>query len=184
MRDFPTERRAHAILLTGMPGVGKTTVIRRVAVGLGGRRIRGFTTEEIRKGGQRLGFRLETFDGQSTVLSHVDIRSGHRVGKYGVDVVALDRVVDSALSLVDPPETYLIDEIGKMECLSVLFIAAITKLLDSSHPLVATITARGRGLIEQAKQRPDVEVWEVTRQNRDGMPDRVISEVLRGESLR
>ena len=97
MGDFPTDRRAHAILLTGMPGIGKTTVIRRVAAGLGGRRIRGFTTEEIRKGGQRLGFRLETFDGQSTVLSHVDIRSGHRVGKYGIDVVALDRVVGSAL---------------------------------------------------------------------------------------
>ena len=71
-----------------------------------------------------------------------------------------------------------------MECLSMLFIVAMTKLLDSSHPLVATIAARGRGLIEQAKQRPDVEVWEVTRRNRDGMPDRVISEVLRGENLR
>ena len=97
MLDRPGRGAKHALLLTGPPGVGKTTVVRRVAAGLAGRRIRGFTTEEIRIGGQRVGFRLETFDGRSVTLAHVDMCSRHQVGKYRVDVATLDDLVGSAL---------------------------------------------------------------------------------------
>lgn len=65
--------REPIILLTGMPGVGNTTIIRRVAEGLSDRRLGGFVTEEIRHGRERVGFSLQTFDGHSTVLSHVEI---------------------------------------------------------------------------------------------------------------
>src|ERR687897_879407 len=41
----------HTLLLTGAAGVGKTTVIRRVAEALHDRRIQGFLTEEIREEG-------------------------------------------------------------------------------------------------------------------------------------
>jgi len=46
------------LLLTGAPGVGKTTLVRRAAEGLSGLRVAGFTTEEIRDGGRRRGFRV------------------------------------------------------------------------------------------------------------------------------
>ena len=46
------------LLLTGVPGIGKTTVIRRAADRLKGRRLGGFYTEEIREQGDRRGFRL------------------------------------------------------------------------------------------------------------------------------
>lgn len=154
--------------------MGKTTLMRRVAEGLAGRRLGGFTTGEIRLQGQRVGFGLTTFDGRSAVLAHVDERSPHRVGKYGVDVAALDSVADAALAPAGA-EVYLVDEIGKMECLSARFVAALTRLLDSGQPLVATIAARGGGLIEAVKKRPDVEVWTVTHDNRDSLPARVVS---------
>jgi nucleoside-triphosphatase len=165
----------HALLLTGPPGVGKTTVVRRVAGGLAGRRVQGFTTEEIRVGGQRLGFRLETFDGRSVTLAHVDLSSRYRVGRYRVDVATLDDLVDSALAMDPPAEAYLIDEIGRMECLSARFVAAVTALLDSGRPLVATVAVRGGGLIENAKRRPDAEVRAVTRENRDALPSRILA---------
>src|SRR5439155_1704294 len=91
-------REARALLLTGARGSGKTTIVRRVASELSGARLRGFTTAEIRKDGKRVGFRIETFDGESAVLAHVSLRSEHRVGRYGVDVASLDRIVASALS--------------------------------------------------------------------------------------
>ncbi|MFZ1060598.1 MAG: nucleoside-triphosphatase, partial [Candidatus Rokuibacteriota bacterium] len=50
-------REGHVLLITGNPGSGKTTVIRRVAAALSGRRLGGFYTEEIRVGGERRGFR-------------------------------------------------------------------------------------------------------------------------------
>jgi nucleoside-triphosphatase len=72
-------------------------------------------------------------------------------------------------------QVYLVDEIGKMECLSPRFVAAVQALLDSPRLLVATIAARGGAFIEATRKRPDVELWTVTRQNRDGLPDKVLT---------
>ncbi|MGH9318007.1 MAG: nucleoside-triphosphatase [Thermoanaerobaculia bacterium] len=62
-----------------------------------------------------------------------------------------------------------------MECLSARFVEAATALLDSRKPVVATIASRGGGLIEGAKRRPDVALWQVTRGNRDALPARVLA---------
>jgi nucleoside-triphosphatase len=82
------------LLLMGVPGIGKTTVIRRVAARLKGRRLGGFYTEEIREDGVRRGFRLVEFDDTVRVIAHVDFPKVHRVGKYRVDVEAIDVAVD------------------------------------------------------------------------------------------
>src|SRR5579885_397610 len=82
---------AEVLVLTGRPGVGKTTLIRRLADALGSR-AGGFYTEEIRQGGRRVGFRLVTLDGEQAVLAHVGWRDRpHRVGRYGVDIAVVDR---------------------------------------------------------------------------------------------
>jgi nucleoside-triphosphatase len=166
--------RMHAILLTGRPGIGKTTAVRRAADALSGWRIRGFTTGEIRSAGYRLGFQLETFDGRSVVLARVDLKSPHRVGRYGVDLGALEAIAESALSIAKGADVYVLDEIGKMECLSPRFATAVTAILDSDRPVIATVALHGGGLIEQVKRRTDVELWQVRRDNRDELPDRIV----------
>lgn len=166
--------KARALLLTGAPGVGKTTAVRKVSQELRACRLRGFTTKEIREEGTRVGFRLETFENESAVLARLSIRSPHRVSEYGVDVDALDGIVASALRPSARTDLYLIDEIGKMECFSERFMIAVEELLDSRRLLVATVAQRGGGFIEEVKRRPDVELWTVTRRSRDEMPDRVL----------
>jgi nucleoside-triphosphatase len=163
-----------ALLLTGAPGVGKTTIMQEVLRALSGRKIRGFLTGEIRRAGQRVGFELTTIGGRRTVLAHVDVDSRHRVGRYGVDVAALDAAAEEALALDDATEVYVVDEIGKMECSSARFRAAIRRLLVSAQPLVATVALRGTGFIAEVKDRKDVEIWEATRTNRDQMPERIV----------
>ncbi len=147
-----------ALLLTGVPGIGKTTIVKRVAAALSGRRIRGFVTREIRRAGRRVGFELSTFTGHKKVLAHVDVDSRHRVGHYGIDVAALDVIGEEALALDDATDVYLVDEIGKMECFSAKFRAAMRSLLDSRQPLVATVALRGSGFIAEVKDRVDVEL--------------------------
>jgi nucleoside-triphosphatase len=179
------------LLLTGAPGVGKTTVIRRVAAALRDRHLGGFYTEEIRSHGQRQGFRLITFDGQpektpdharaanleaaSEVIAHADLPKTWRVGKYGVAVPALDALVEKALALEPRTEVYLVDEIGKMECLSPRFIAAMRALLAGNRPVVATIALKGVGFIAEVKQLPQALLWLVTPKNRDQIPDQVLA---------
>jgi nucleoside-triphosphatase len=72
---------ARVLLITGRPGAGKTTVIRKVAASLSSRHVAGFYTEEIRGRAGRQGFRAVTFDGETRVISHVDLGGPHRVGK-------------------------------------------------------------------------------------------------------
>lgn len=161
-----------ALLLTGPPGVGKTTALRRAAEELSDLKIRGFTTAEIREAGERVGFRIETFDGDEAVLAHVKIRSPHGVGKYRVDVEALDRVATQELTARGAGAVF-IDEIGKMETLSKIFVERVEALLDSRVVLVATVGQRGGGFIAAVKRRPDVLLWTLSRANRDRMPEEI-----------
>ena len=78
-------RRRKNLLLKGRPGIGKTTIVRRVLDQLKGVKADGFFTEEIRERGERKGFLIKTLDGMSRVLSHVKFSSRVRVGRYGVD---------------------------------------------------------------------------------------------------
>ena len=167
--------KSHVLLLSGVPGVGKSTVLRNVKRLLGPRPLRGFLTEEVRNArGQRSGFQIESFDGRSARLADVSSRSSDRVGRYGVDVGALERVAVPALAL-DERAVYLIDEIGKMECLSSALVKAVVRLLDSGRPLIATVAQRGAGFIVDVKRHPNAELWQVTRENRDDLPARIVS---------
>ena len=110
------------ILLTGLPGVGKTTVIKQLADSLAAFHPVGFFTQEIREHGIRKGFELITLDGQHQLLSHVNIPGPHRIGKYGVDLDGFEELFSSLDLPHSPSRVVILDEIGKMECLSQRFI--------------------------------------------------------------
>lgn len=162
-----SNKQPHILLLTGTPGIGKTTLICKVASQQSQYRIGGFYTEEIREGGQRKGFRLVTFQGEEGIIAHVNFDHHYRVSKYGVDVEMIDHFADTTLTLADDIDCYLIDEIGKMECFSRIFVKRVETLLNSSKPVIATVAKKGSGLIEKAKQWPGSQLWELTHANRD-----------------
>jgi nucleoside-triphosphatase len=154
------------LLLTGRPGVGKTTLVRRVLEGLSGIPVTGFYTAEIRSGGRRLGFRVITLDGQEAVLAHVEIRSQYRVSRYGVDVAAFEEVALPSLAPGQRTGLVAVDEIGKMECFSRAFREAVVHALNADTPVLATVALRGNRFIEGLKSREDVELIKVTPTNR------------------
>jgi len=143
-------------------------VIVRLADRLRHLHLAGFYTEEMREHGHRQGFRAVTFSGRTTVLAHVSFKSRSRVGRYGVNIAAFEDVVLPELRR--PCDVTFIDEIGKMECFSFPFVAAVRELLDGTTPIVATVAGKGGGFIAEVKTRTDVEVREVTHSNRDELP--------------
>ncbi len=160
--------------------MGKTTLVRRVAARLDGLHVAGFTTEEIREGGRRLGFRIVDFEACDRIMAHVDFPGPARVGRYGVDMAAIEAIAATSLAPDPAVDLYVVDEIGKMECLSEGFVTALRALLDSDRRVLATIARKGGGFIAEVKRRGDAELWEVTARNRELLPDRILAWV-RGE---
>jgi nucleoside-triphosphatase len=156
------------ILITGLPGVGKTTLIRGLAKRLAEYHPAGFYTEEIRNAeGNREGFRIVTLSGRRLVLAHIDFTGRSRVGRYGVDVAEFNQLLRRLDLGHARSRLFIIDEIGKMECLSHEFVNEVSALLDGPHTVVATIAMKGEGFIRQVKSRPDCRLVTVTRENRD-----------------
>ena len=166
--------RFKILLLTGSPGCGKTTVLERAVEDLGDLRLAGFLTREIREDDQRVGFEAIGLGGHRVILAHVRYRSPISVGRYGVEPDRLIPLINK--EMIRPPGTvdaYLIDEIGKMECHCPQFIDAVSRLLEGSVPVVATIALRGGDFIAEVKDRRDVQIVEVTRANRQALPGKI-----------
>lgn len=174
-------KRGEHILITGLPGSGKTTLFRRLVDELQHLNPVGFYTAEIRKSGTRQGFNLKGLDGRTGVLAHVEFRTGFRVGKYGVDVNGFEAFLNG-IPLLDP-ETgpVMIDEIGKMECLSNRFTEIMKDVLSSEKQLIATIAQKGGGLIADLKKRSDVQLFTLARENQGILVEQICSAVLQLE---
>jgi nucleoside-triphosphatase len=157
------------VLITGAPGVGKTTVVQKVLKELSVL-VGGFTTEEIREGGKRLGFRLRTLDGQEGILAHVGSRSKYRVGKYGVEVETFERIAVPALDrALRRNQLVVLDELGRMELYSRKFQDKVMEVFGSTMPIMAVIQDRRNPFLDGIRGRGDVTMYRVTVENRDDL---------------
>lgn len=159
-----------AYLLTGRPGVGKTTCVRAVLERVA-RPAGGFVTEEIRERGTRVGFALRTLDGRRATLARVDRPGAPRVGKYSVDVAALDRIgVPAIRAAVSEGRLVVIDEIGKMEMASAAFCEAVEEALASPATVLGTILLASHPWADRIKAHRAVRIIALTPSNRDALP--------------
>jgi nucleoside-triphosphatase len=164
------------LLITGLPGIGKTTLIKKISEELKHLHPVGFYTTEIREEGMRKGFELISLEGKKGILSHIDIKSPYRVGKYKVDIKSFEDFLDSIPFFHPLTRLIIIDEIGKMECYSDKFKKLLKEILDSEKWVIATIALKGSELIAEIKEREDIKLFEMTKSNRDFL----LSEILKG----
>ncbi len=155
----------NVFLLTGIPGSGKTTVIRKIVSRLSCE-VGGFYTEEIRESGTRTGFRLITLDGRQGVLAHVNIRQAPHISRYGVDIAVLDDIgVDCLTRAIAEMDVVVIDEIGKMELFSTSFQLAVSDAINSEKRVLGTIMRSSHPWADEIKRHPNVVISTVTRAN-------------------
>jgi nucleoside-triphosphatase len=165
------------ILLTGSPGIGKTTVIMRVLENLSSTFAGGFWSTEIRRGRRRIGFAIKTIDGEDGILAHKEQGQGPRVGSYIVNIDDIERIaIPSMVKARDLGKIIVIDEIARMELCSPLFSHEVVKCLDTKQVL-GTIQNRQDSFLDSIKSRPDVRLFTITRRNRDHLPSLILSQI-------
>lgn len=148
----------------------------------GGVPVGGFVTGEQRDGdGRRTGFVVRDLAGESAVLADQDLVSAVRVGRFGVDVAAFERVGLPALRrAVGSGGVVVIDEIARMELACPGFVGLVVEAMDSSSPVVATVHARPDPFTDALKARPDVQVIGVDAATRDSLPGQLSGLLMTG----
>lgn len=163
------------IFIRGKPKSGKTTLIIKIIEKLKNISSGGFYTEEIREGKNRVGFMIRTFGEEEGILSHVNFKSGPRVGKYRVDINAINKlIVDSIKGAIRDKDIVIIDEIGKMEMFSENFKSAVKNALDNKKRVLATIPVYPNTFLDSLKSRPDIEIFNLDMDNRDRLAEGIL----------
>jgi nucleoside-triphosphatase len=119
-----------------------------------------------------VGFEIVTLSGRTGTLAHIDLPGPPRVGRYGVNLADLDSIGVSAIqAAIDGDDLVVIDEIGPMEIHSSAFKAAVLEALQSEKPILGSVVRRSTPFGNRVKSQPRVELFEITRQNRDEIAD-------------
>ncbi|MBN1859697.1 NTPase [Candidatus Bipolaricaulota bacterium] len=161
------------IVLTGRPGVGKTTLILSAVSGLD-RKAGGMVTSEIRKCGHRVGFSVtDLATGHAGVLAHIHQTDGRQIGRYRVCLADLNAVGIAAIrnAVADPTiALVVIDEIAPMELVSPDFVPAVEQALACGKPLlISTHAHTDHPLVHDIRRRLDL--VRVKLSNRDDLAD-------------
>lgn len=175
--------RKRVLVLTGAPGVGKTTVLIKTVEALKAKGISvgGMVSREAREGNVRVGFELlDLTSGNQGWLAHTRQKTGPQVGKYHVNLLDLETIGAKAIiDAIEKCDAIAIDEGGPMELFSLKFKQAVQAALDSQKLVLAVVHAKAKDLLlTEIRERGDLEVFTVTLANRSGL-----AEVLTNKAL-
>ena len=152
------------ILITGPPASGKSTFIQNI---IKGKKAHGIFTPEIRKDGERWGFKVVNIrTGHETIMASVAIKP-HVISKYGVNMEEFEHVAIPAIEegIKSADSIIVIDEIGNMELFSEKFKKLVMKALDTKRVL-ATISSKVKtDFAARIRARPDIKLYYLTRAN-------------------
>jgi len=135
--------------------------------------VSGITTEEVRSGGARTGFKIRSLtSGEEGWLATNTAQEGPRIGSYRVNTSDLERVGAVALQSAARGDTrlVLIDEVGPMEMTSTSFRRALAEVLSTSKIIVASVKYGSQYReVEEAGKLGETIMLTISRENRDSL---------------
>jgi len=170
------------ILVTGRPGIGKTSILRRTVKELKNRKyeVGGMICREVREGGVRVGFEIMDLSTETRGwLAHVNQPTGPKIGKYHVNSTDLEVIgVGAILDALQNADILAVDELGPMEFSSAAFSKALVKAVESSKPLIGTIHyGLENSIIDSIKKREETEILKVTYKNRENLHNLIANKI-------
>ncbi len=174
------------VVVTGLPGIGKTTLIKKIAHNLGKRAI-GFWTEEVRdrKTKKRIGFKVITTEGEQMLFASKTFSSKYLVGSYGVNVERFERIVLPLFEKIKKEgkgKVIIVDEVGKMELFSKSFRNQIRDIVfNPTTDIIITIPLRDvHPLVRDIRRLPSAVLIELNKENREVMEQEILKLFTQG----
>ena len=180
------------IFLTGKIQVGKSTILRSILEDHPDWQLKGFFTKWIRRGpSNKAGLYIfpadrETIFNVQDYLDNIDeddcplldpdlLKSENLLAEFSSDnykkkcvhTEAFDLWGKKLLSDKKKADLIIMDEIGIFEDGSKDFLKAVTTILNGSTPVMGIVSARKGDVTYAVENSPNVEVIEVTKENRD-----------------
>lgn len=173
------------LLLTALPRTGKSTAIKKIVNMLGPTNCGGFYTEEIRENDDRVGFRIKTINGKTSILSHININSNYKISKYYVDLEAFENLclneLDNAIK-DDNIKYIIIDEIGPMQLFSETYKKMLLELLECNKPIIGTIFMNPYEWLDEFKKNKNIKLIDITFDNRDKLPLEIVDLITKNDT--
>jgi nucleoside-triphosphatase len=165
---------AKNVFITGIPGVGKTKLLKKLAHDLSMLVIKGYYKEKIVEENSTRGFRVISFDYKEQILAHVFIEGPNKIDGFGVNVEGFEKFILAQLENLNRVDLFIFDEIGKMECLSESFCKRFEKILDSKIPVIAAYSHHSTFKLKELKKRKDTVFLQMTSKNSDDIWKQVL----------
>jgi len=163
--------------ITGPPGIGKTTLLARVAERLkeAGLRVGGLITLEVRAGSHRIGFDvLDLMTGARAPLARVG-EGEPKLGRYALKGEGLALAREALVRALREAEVVILDEIGPMELKDETLATVMGTALEDEKPLVASVHAKSAHPLAAAARQTAIRLNE---ENRDALVKALGNEVL------
>jgi nucleoside-triphosphatase len=166
------------IVVSGLPGSGKSTIVQKVRALLPGAEQAGFLTRAVVEGGKRAGFSLESFAGEREIFAHVDFTGTRRFGRFGVHPEAFDRLGKEIVSRASLSRFAVIDELGVMETGTTDFVRSVAALFAVPRHALAVVQERALPFwMEHIGGRNIDRFYILDRENRDALPNRIFKDL-------
>ncbi|WP_455367691.1 nucleoside-triphosphatase [[Eubacterium] cellulosolvens] len=170
------------ILISGRPGIGKTTVFSKVVDRIKQHKnVGGIVTREVRQEGVRVGFQVEDIASlRRGWLAKVDIAYGPKVGRYHIILSDFERIAVSALerAVIDPTvDIIAVDELGPMEFSSHRFQKVFTKIIGSGKDILCTVQLKMLDEIRIKIGVGSVKTFITTHKNREDIVRLILQEL-------
>ncbi|MEM2902013.1 MAG: NTPase [Candidatus Bathyarchaeia archaeon] len=172
----------YGVILTGSPGVGKTTCVLKVVQSLkrSGVQVGGFYTQEVRVEGRRIGFKIvDVQSGREGWLAKINGGSGPRIGKYLVMLGDLNEIGVAALrkALTDPRvQVIVVDEVGPMEMVSDAFKKTVEEVTRRGNVFLFTVHwSMADRFAVKAREKAAITLIHLTYINRDEAPANILN---------
>jgi nucleoside-triphosphatase len=149
------------IFITGNPGCGKSTLIKKILEILSDKKVSGFITPEIRVSGKRQGFMIiDLASSQEEILASANMEHGFGISRYRIHLEGIDKIINKFLESYSNSDYVVIDEIGMMEFCSKKFREMLQLVLKSQKKVIATLS---RKFVKEYEDQG--EIFSLTREN-------------------